>query len=130
MPSPISNLSRTRKTRVTKTAANSTINFSWWWYKKSQNWTEIDDTQLQILYVARNSFPEGTSTAMIAKETGIDYRSVMEECEYLADRNFMEIIEWGLHVHLIKITDEGNEVLKEILLNIPSVVRKVLIETA
>jgi len=67
---------------------------------------------------------------MIAKETGIDYRTVMEECEYLADRNFMEIIEWGLHVHLIKITDEGNEVLKEILLNIPSVVRKVLIETA
>ena len=73
---------------------------------------EIDDTQLQILYAARDSFPEGITTAVIAKETGIDYRTVMVECEYLADRNFMEIIEWGLHVHLIRITGEGKQVLK------------------
>src|SRR5208337_2421667 len=78
----------------------------------SQNLMEIDDTQLQILYAARDSFPEGITTAVIAKETGIDHRSVMEECEYLADRNFMEIMEWGLRAHLIKITGEAKQVIK------------------
>src|SRR5271167_2567083 len=80
--------------------------------QESQIWMEIDDTQLKILYAPRESFPEGTTTAVIAKETGIDYRTVMVECEYLADRNFMEIMEWGLHVHLIRITGEGKQVLK------------------
>ena len=72
----------------------------------------FDDTQLQILCAARDSFPEGIKTAAISKETGIDHRTLMEECEYLADRNFMEIMEWGLRVHLIRITGEGKQVLK------------------
>jgi hypothetical protein len=79
--------------------------------QESQIW-EDDYTQLKILYAARDSFPEGITTAAIAKETGIDDRTVMVECEYLADRNFMDIIEWGLHGHLIKITSEGKQVLK------------------
>jgi|SRR5208282_52259 len=78
----------------------------------SQNLMEIDDTQLQILYAARDSLPDGITTAAIAKETGIDDRTVMVECEYFGDRNFMEIIEWGLHGHLIRITGEGKQVLK------------------
>ncbi|HYW00309.1 MAG TPA: hypothetical protein VE862_02505 [Candidatus Acidoferrum sp.] len=80
-------------------------------YQESQIWID-DDTQHQILYAARHSPPEGITTAVIAKETGFDHRAVMVECEYLADRNFMEIIEWGLHGHLIRITDEGKQVLK------------------
>jgi hypothetical protein len=129
MPSPIIGLnpSRIRKTSVTKTVANSTANFSWW-YQESRSLIETDDAQLQILYAARDSFPEGTTTAAIAKETGIDSRTVMEECEYLADRNFMEIMEWAPNVHLIRITGEGKQVLKEVLLNTPSVVRNVLIQ--
>ena len=75
------------------------------------NLMEVDETQLQILYAVRDSFPEGTTTVLIAEETGIDSRTVMEECEYLADRNFMKIMEWGLHGHLIKITDEAEQVL-------------------
>ena len=77
--------------------------------QESQIWM---DTQVQILYAARDSLPEGITTAVVAKETGIDHRTVMEECEYLADRNFMEIMEWGLRVHLIRITSEGKQVLK------------------
>jgi len=76
------------------------------------NLMEVDDTQLQILYAARNTFPEEATTALIAEETGIDSRTVMEECEYLADRNFMKIMEWGLNGHSIKITDETEQVLK------------------
>jgi len=49
---------------------------------------------------------------VIAKETEIDHRTLMEECEYLADRNFMEIMEWGLHAHVIKIIGEAKQVLK------------------
>ena len=130
MTSPISGLSPsgTRKTRIKKRDANSTVNFSWL-HQDSQNLIEID-TQLQILYAVRDSFPEGITTTVIAKETGTDDRAVMEECEYLADRNVIEIMEWGLHVHLIKITDEGKQVLKEILQNVPSVVRNALIATA
>jgi len=79
--------------------------------QESQIWID-DDTLLQILYTARDSLPEGLTTAVIARETGIDDRTVMVECEYLADRNFMEIMEWGLHVHLIRITGEGKQVLK------------------
>jgi hypothetical protein len=112
-----------------KIVANSAANFSWL-YQESRNLIEVDDAQLQILYAVRDSFREGTTTAVIAKDTGIDGRAVMGECEYLADRNFMEILEWGLHAHLIKITGEGKQVLKEILLNVPSVVRNVLIATA
>ena len=78
---------------------------------ESPNLMEVDDTQLQILYAARNTFPEEATTALIAEETGIDSRTVMEECEYLADRNFMKIMEWGLHGHLIRITDEAEQVL-------------------
>lgn len=80
--------------------------------EESETWIETDDTQLQILYAARNTFPEGTTTAVIAKETGIDSRTVMEECEYLADRNFMEIMQWAPDVHLIRIMGEGKQVLK------------------
>jgi len=54
--------------------------------QESQIWIE-DDTLLKILYAARDSLPEGITTAVIAKETGIDDRIVMVECEYLADRN-------------------------------------------
>jgi hypothetical protein len=79
--------------------------------QESQIWAD-DYTQLKILYAARNSLPEGITTAAIAKETGIDERTVMVECEYLADRNFMDIMEWGLHGHLIKITGEGKQALK------------------
>jgi len=79
--------------------------------QESQIWLD-DDTLLKILYAARDSLPEGITTAVIAKETGIDYRTVMVECEYLADRNFMEIMEWGLHGHLIRIKGEGRQVLK------------------
>ena len=79
--------------------------------QESQIWID-DDTLLKILYAARHSPPEGITTAVIAKETGFDDRTVMVECEYLADRNFMEIIEWGLHGHLIRITSEGKQVLK------------------
>ena len=96
---------------------------------QDQNLIEID-TQLQILYAVRDSFSEGMTTAVVAKETGTDDRTVMEECEYLADRNAIEIMEWGPHVHLIRITDKGKQVLKEILLNVPSVVRNALIATA
>jgi hypothetical protein len=110
------------------TGANSTVNFSWL-HQDSQNLIEID-TQLQILYAVRDSFSQGMTTAVVAKETGTDDRTVMEECEYLADRNAIEIMEWGLHVHLIRITDKGKQVLKEILLNVPSVVRNALIATA
>ena len=77
--------------------------------QESQIWLD-DDTLLKILYAARDSLPEGITTAAVAKETGIDYRTVM--VEYLADRNFMEIMEWGLHGHLIRITGEGRQVLK------------------
>jgi len=130
MTSPISGLSPsgTRKTSIKKTDANSTVNFSWV-HQDSQNLIEID-TQLQILYAVRDSSPEGIITAVVAKETGIDDRTVMEECEYLADRNVIEIMEWGVHGHLIKITGEGEQVLKEILLNVPLVVRNTLIATA
>jgi len=79
--------------------------------QESQIWID-DDTLLKILYATRDSFPEGITTAVIAKETGIDDRIVMVECEYLADRNFMEIMEWGLHDHLIRITGEGKQALK------------------
>jgi hypothetical protein len=79
--------------------------------QESQIWID-DDTLLKILYAAKDSFPEGLTTAAIAKETGIDDRTVMVECEYLADRNLMEIMEWGLRVHLIRITSEGKQVLK------------------
>ena len=79
---------------------------------ESPNLMEVDETQLQILYAVRDSFPEGTTTVLIAEETGIDSRTVMEECEYLADRNFMKIMEWGLNGHSIKITDETEQVLK------------------
>ncbi len=79
--------------------------------QESQIWID-DDTLLKILYAARDSFPEGITTAVIAKETGIDDRTVMIECEYLADRNLMEIMEWGLRVHLIRITSEGKQALK------------------
>jgi hypothetical protein len=80
--------------------------------QESQNLMEIDDTQLKILYSARDGLPEGITTTAIAKETGIDDRTVMVECEYFGDRNFMEIIEWGLHGHLIRLTGEGKQVLK------------------
>ena len=79
--------------------------------QESQIWID-DDTLLKTLYAARDSLPEGITTAVVAKETGIDYRTVMVECEYLADRNFMEIMEWGLHGHLIRIKGEGRQVLK------------------
>ncbi len=79
--------------------------------QESQIWID-DDTQLKILYAARDSSLEGITTAVIAKETGIDDRTVMVECEYLADRNFMEIMEWGLHVHSIRITGEAKRLLK------------------
>ena len=79
--------------------------------QEPQIWID-DDTLLKILYAARDSLPEGTTIAVIAKESGFDDRTVMVECEYLADRNFMEIIEWGLHGHLIRITSEGKRVLK------------------
>jgi len=130
MTSPISGISpsETRKTTIKNRDANSTVNLSWL-HQNSRNLIEID-TQLQILYAVRDSFPEGITTAVVAKETGLDDRTVMEECEYLADRNAIEIIEWGLHGHLIRITDEGTQGLKEILLNVPSVVRNALIATA
>jgi len=130
MTSPISGISpsETRKTTIKNRDANSTVNLSWL-HQNSRNLIEID-TQLQILYAVRDSFPEGITTAVIAKETGLDDRTVMEECEYLADRNAIEIIEWGLHGHLIRITDKGTQVLKEILLNVPSGVRNILIATA
>jgi DNA-binding Lrp family transcriptional regulator len=80
--------------------------------QESPNLMEVDDTQLQILYAIRENFREGTTTAVIAEETGIDSRTVMEECEYLADRNFIKIKEWGLNGHLIKITSEAEHVLK------------------
>src|SRR5208283_766813 len=120
MTSPISGISpsETRKTTIKNRDANSTVNLSWL-HQNSRNLIEID-TQLQILYAVRDSFPEGITTAVVAKETGLDDRTVMEECEYLADRNAIEIIEWGLHGHLIRITDEGTQGLKEILLNVPS----------